>query len=94
MDRTEDHKIDDQKLNDNRSAPDHSQIDFAEQIQKTQFAGFIMCGADYRNGETEKNAEQDSGKCDFKRDQKTIAEIFPAVVLDEVDVKRVAEISP
>ena len=53
-----------------------------------------MCGTDYRNSETEENAEQDSEKCDFKRDQKTVTEIFPAVVLDEVDVKRVAEICP
>ena len=89
--------INDQKLYNNRGSADYGQIHVAYKIQDTQrsfdersgSSYFIMSGADDRNQETEYDTDQNGKKRNPQGNAKTVNQVFPAIVLDKVQVERI-----
>ena len=81
-------------MNDHRRAADDCQVQFAEGIQETEIARFVMRGADDGHHKAHQNAQQNGKERDLHRHQKAVGQVFPAAFLHEIDIKGFFQVQP
>ena len=79
--------VDDQELHDHRRAANDCEIQTADRVQDLQLAGILIGASDHSDEKTDHKPKKHSEKGQLQRNGEAVRQIFPPVILDEIQNK-------